>query len=90
MGEGGAGVELSTQERNTAAFQQLYRENGFHAFISENISVHRSIKDIRHPEYINTFDASYNVDLLFFSCKKKLYLAELPSVNHFILSESIQ
>ncbi|CAF0842204.1 unnamed protein product [Adineta ricciae] len=67
LGEGGAGVEPSTQERNSAVFQQLYRENGFNAFISENIFVHRSIKDIRHPD-----------------CKKKLYLAELPSVSIII------
>ncbi len=50
LGEGGAGVEPSAQERNSAEFQRLYRENGFNAFISNNISLDRSVKDIRHPE----------------------------------------
>ncbi len=50
IGEGGIGVEPSAQERSSAEFQRLYRENGFNAFISNNISLHRSIKDIRHPE----------------------------------------
>jgi len=50
LGEGGTGVEPSIQERNSLDFQQLYRENGFNAFISDNISLDRSVKDIRHPE----------------------------------------
>ena len=48
-GEGGAGVEPSATERNSPEFQRLYRENGFNAFISNNISLDRSVKDIRHP-----------------------------------------
>ncbi|UJR20991.1 hypothetical protein I4U23_024093 [Adineta vaga] len=67
VGEGGVGVEPSAQERNSPDFQRLYRENGFYAFISDNISLHRSVKDIRHSD-----------------CKKKLYLAELPSVTIII------
>lgn len=66
-GEGGAGVEPSAQERSTSEFQRLYRENGFNAFISNNISLDRSVKDIRHP-----------------NCRKKLYLAQLPSVTIII------
>jgi len=50
LGEGGTGVEPSAQERNNPDFQRLYRENGFNAFISDNISLDRSVKDIRHPE----------------------------------------
>ncbi len=50
IGEGGAGVEPSATERSSAEFQRLYRENGFNAFISNNISLDRSVKDIRHPE----------------------------------------
>ncbi len=48
LGEHGVGVEPSAQERNSAEFQRLYRENGFNAFISNNISLDRSVKDIRH------------------------------------------
>ena len=50
LGEGGVGVEPSAQERGSAEFQRLYRENGFNAFISNNISLDRSVKDIRHPK----------------------------------------
>ena len=50
LGEGGEGVEPGTQERNNADFQRLYQENGFYASISDNISLHRSVKDIRHRE----------------------------------------
>ncbi|CAF0999883.1 unnamed protein product [Adineta ricciae] len=64
VGEGGAGVEPSAQERSSAEFKRLYRDNGFNAFISNNISLERSVKDIRHPD-----------------CKKRLYLAELPTVS---------
>lgn len=48
-GEKGAGVEPSAQERSDSQFKRLYRENGFNAFISDNISLDRSVKDIRHP-----------------------------------------
>lgn len=50
LGEGGTGVEPSLKERHSAEFQQLYNENGFNAFISDTISLDRSLKDIRHPE----------------------------------------
>ena len=50
IGEKGAGVEPSPQERDHSEFQRLYRENGFHAFLSNNISLDRSIKDLRHAE----------------------------------------
>ncbi|CAF1472211.1 unnamed protein product [Rotaria sordida] len=48
LGEGGTGVEPSVQERNSPEFKRLYGEHGFHAFISNNISLDRSVKDIRH------------------------------------------
>ncbi len=50
LGEAGVGVEPSAQERSSPHFSELYRQNGFNAFISDNISLDRSIKDIRHPE----------------------------------------
>ena len=48
-GENGAGLEPSAKEWASGDFQRLYRENGFNAFISNNISLDRSVKDIRHP-----------------------------------------
>ena len=30
----------------------LYRVNGFNAFASDIISLHRALKDIRHAEYV--------------------------------------
>ncbi|CAF2929979.1 unnamed protein product [Rotaria sp. Silwood2] len=53
LGERGTGVEPSAQERNSPQFKQLYGENGFNAFISNNISLDRSVKDIRHPDCKN-------------------------------------
>jgi ASC-1-like (ASCH) protein len=50
VGEQGVGVEPSATERESNEFRRLYRENGFHAFISNNISLSRAVKDIRHPE----------------------------------------
>ncbi|CAF1417599.1 unnamed protein product [Adineta steineri] len=47
LGEGGTGVEPSQQERNSPQFQKLYRENGFHAFISDNISLDRSYVEFK-------------------------------------------
>ncbi|CAF1475767.1 unnamed protein product [Adineta steineri] len=67
LGEGGSGVEPSSQDRNNPEFERLYKANGFNAFISNKISFDRSLKDIRHPD-----------------CKKRLYLAELPTVSIII------
>jgi len=46
-GERGTGVE---QQNNNIEYQQLYQKHGFNAFISDRISLDRSLKDIRHPE----------------------------------------
>ena len=50
LGEDGTGVELSLEERNNPKFQQLYEEYGFNAFVSDRISLDRSVKDVRHPK----------------------------------------
>ena len=48
-GEQGAAVILSAEEE--AKKDELYKVNGFNAFVSDKISLDRALKDIRHPEY---------------------------------------
>lgn len=48
-GEGGLGVEPSASLQSSSDFRRLYGENGFNAYVSNNISLDRSVKDIRHP-----------------------------------------
>lgn len=49
-GEQGEKVVLSSAESNDPLQGTLYSANGFNAFVSDKISVDRSVKDIRHPE----------------------------------------
>ena len=49
-GELGAGVNIDASENDKK--QALYSVNGFNALASDKISLNRSLKDIRHPEYI--------------------------------------
>lgn len=49
-GEQGAAVILSAEEEKQK--DELYKVNGFNAFASDKISLERSLKDIRHPEYV--------------------------------------
>ena len=50
LGEGGNGVEPTVAERNTAVYHELYRANGFNAFVSNQISLDRSLNDLRHSK----------------------------------------
>ncbi|XP_053399480.1 putative polypeptide N-acetylgalactosaminyltransferase 10 isoform X2 [Mercenaria mercenaria] len=47
-GEQGAAVILSAEEEKQK--DDLYKVNGFNAFVSDKISLQRSLKDIRHPD----------------------------------------
>ena len=47
-GEQGAAVILSAGEEQKV--DELFKVNGFNAYVSDKISLDRSIKDIRHPE----------------------------------------
>lgn len=47
-GEQGQALILSPDEEKKKG--DLYKVNGFNAYASDKISLHRSIKDIRHPE----------------------------------------
>lgn len=50
-GEQGQAVILSPEEE--AEKDVLYRVNGFNAFASDKISLDRSLKDIRHEEWVD-------------------------------------
>ncbi|CAC5399676.1 GALNT [Mytilus coruscus] len=50
-GEQGQSVILDAGEEKKKA--DLYKVNGFNAFASDKISMHRSMKDIRHPDCKN-------------------------------------
>jgi polypeptide N-acetylgalactosaminyltransferase len=47
-GEQGQAVILDADEEKKKL--DLYKANGFNAYVSDKISLHRSLKDIRHPE----------------------------------------
>ena len=47
-GEQGQAVILEANEEKQK--QELYKVNGFNAYASDKISLHRSMKDIRHPD----------------------------------------
>lgn len=47
-GEQGQAVILSPDEEKKKG--DLYKVNGFNAYASDKISLHRSLKDIRHQE----------------------------------------
>ncbi|KAL3878932.1 hypothetical protein ACJMK2_031256 [Sinanodonta woodiana] len=47
-GEQGAAVFLTSDEEKQK--DELYKVNGFNAYVSDKISLHRSLQDIRHPD----------------------------------------
>jgi hypothetical protein len=49
-GEGGTGVQIPPAEESKK--QAIYAVNGFNGYASDKISLDRSIRDIRHPEYV--------------------------------------
>lgn len=49
-GEQGAAVILSAEEEQKK--EELFKVNGFNAFVSDKIALDRAIKDIRHSEYV--------------------------------------
>ena len=50
-GEQGLGVVLSSNDKKDSRKDQLFRENGFNAFVSDKISLQRALHDIRNPGY---------------------------------------
>ena len=49
-GEQGSAVILSAEEEKKK--DDLYKVNGFNAYVSDKISLDRSLQDIRHPESV--------------------------------------
>ena len=50
-GEQGSAVILSAEEEKKK--DALYKVNGFNAYVSDKISLDRSLKDIRHRELVS-------------------------------------
>jgi len=50
-GEQGSAVILSAEEEKKK--DDLYKVNGFNAYVSDKISLDRSLHDIRHPESVS-------------------------------------
>uniref|UniRef100_A0A182YE43 Ricin B lectin domain-containing protein n=1 Tax=Anopheles stephensi TaxID=30069 RepID=A0A182YE43_ANOST len=48
-GEQGKPATLSPEESDSERRKELYYQNGFNALLSDNISINRSIADLRHP-----------------------------------------
>lgn len=47
-GEQGKAFPLTETDR----IDQAYRENGFNIYVSDRISLNRSLPDIRHPKWV--------------------------------------
>lgn len=48
VGVGEQGVSAILSSLNHQKYEELYKVNGFNALLSDNISLNRSIPDIRH------------------------------------------
>ena len=48
-GEQGAAVALSNELKSSGDYQSLLNQNGFNGLASDQISLERSLNDIRHP-----------------------------------------
>ena len=52
-GEQGLAFYLSPEDEKIK--DALYKVNGFNALVSDRINLNRTLKDIRHPEYVILF-----------------------------------
>uniref|UniRef100_A0A0N5CHB2 Glyco_trans_2-like domain-containing protein n=1 Tax=Strongyloides papillosus TaxID=174720 RepID=A0A0N5CHB2_STREA len=84
-GEQGKAYAVSHGTANDKKLQdQLYRANGYNAYISDMISVNRSVKDIRHPKckemkYISKLP-TVTVIFPFFNEHKSVILRSIYSI----------
>ena len=49
VGEQGAAVMVTEEDRRSDTYKKFYDLNGFNGFVSDLISYERSVADIRHP-----------------------------------------
>lgn len=49
-GPGEQGTAVFTKQSEHRAVDQLYRVNGYNAYVSDKISLHRSLRDLRNPK----------------------------------------
>uniref|UniRef100_A0A0N5C4C4 Polypeptide N-acetylgalactosaminyltransferase n=1 Tax=Strongyloides papillosus TaxID=174720 RepID=A0A0N5C4C4_STREA len=84
-GEQGKAYVISNETPDNKKLQdQLYRANGYNAYISDMISVNRSVKDIRHPKckemkYISKLP-TVTVIFPFFNEHKSVILRSIYSI----------
>jgi hypothetical protein len=50
LGENGTQAVVKINARNKSVQKTIFKANGYNGFISDLISVNRSLPDIRHPE----------------------------------------
>ncbi|KAA8586512.1 hypothetical protein FQN60_000348, partial [Etheostoma spectabile] len=82
-GEQGKAFPLTETDR----VDQAYRENGFNIYISDQISLNRSLPDIRHANNYNSSLKSFGSHIARAdeaSCKTKLYAEKLPNTSIII------
>ena len=65
-GEQGSAVILSAEEEKKK--DDLYKVNGFNAYVSDKISLDRSLHDIRHPESVKLTHSLSSLSLCLFLC----------------------
>ena len=53
LGPGEHGVAFYLSPEDEKIKDKLYKVNGFNALVSDRISVNRTVKDIRHQEWVH-------------------------------------
>jgi hypothetical protein len=52
LGPGEQGLAFYLSPEDEKIKDSLYKVNGFNALVSDRINLNRTLKDIRHPEYV--------------------------------------
>lgn len=72
-GEQGLAFYLSPEDEKIK--DALYKVNGFNALVSDRINLNRTLKDIRHPEYVilvHNFDNTIMASFISIVARRKI------------------